>query len=58
MGGKPSECPKNIVFKTRIDRDTDMILSLLSKRYDVSKSEIIRRALADYYYRLNGFRSM
>lgn len=58
MGGKPSECPKNIVFKIRIDRDTDMILSLLSKRYEVSKSEIVRRALVDYYYRLNGFRSM
>lgn len=54
MGRKPSENPKNIVFKTRIDRQTDELLSLMAKHLGVSKSEIIRRSLFEYFYSLNG----
>lgn len=44
-GRKPSDNPKSIMFRMRIDKTTSEMLDYCAKRLGISKSEVIRRGI-------------
>lgn len=47
--GRPTDCPKDIVLKVRIDQVTSDQLEQCCEKLAVSKAEIVRRGVRKMY---------
>lgn len=50
--GRPTEMPKDIVLKLRIDKNTNNQLVYCIEREGKNKSDIVRNAIQEYYMKL------
>lgn len=52
IGQKLTDNPKDTMLRTRVDKETVDKLEYVSSKLGVSKSEVIRRGIADEYQKL------
>ena len=49
MGQKIKDNPKDFMLRTRLDEETLEKLDYLAEKFNVSRSEIVRRGIEDQY---------
>jgi len=51
--GRPTDNPKDIVLKIRLDNDTSKLLEECSGQMEVSKAEVVRQGIRKVHNDLN-----